>query len=460
MATINIYSERRRKLKTLLKEGLLIVPGNQESAMNYADNTYRFRQDSTFLYFLGIDVPNLSAIIDLEGEDYLFGDDLSVEDLIWTGQIKKIAEHAHNAGIEHVCHKLKFAEFIEHAKKKNRKIHFLPQYRESNKIELSKYLDISLGAINDHASIEAIKAVIKLRSIKDNYEIKELEKAAEIGYNMHVTAMKMAIEGESEQKIAGVIEGISLSQGAGVSFPTILSQRGETLHTHSHDGILKAGNMMLVDAGAESNTHYASDNTRTIPVNHKFTDRQKQIYNIVLQANNSARELAKPGKKYLEIHLAISKIIAEGLKEMGLMKGDMDEAVAKGAHALFFPHGLGHMLGLDVHDMENYGQIYVGYDDKTRPINQFGTGALRLGRELEKGFVITDEPGIYFIPELINQWRSTRKFENFINYAEVEKFIGFGGIRLEDDLLITENEAHIIGKRIPITPEEIFSIKK
>lgn len=458
LANNNIYSERRSKLKSILKNGLVIVLGNSEASMNYLDNTYRFRQDSTFLYFFGIDIPDLCAVIDLEGEDYLFGDDLSIDDLVWTGQMKKISEHAQGAGIEHVCNKLKLTEFIEHAQKRNRKIHFLPQYRNDNKIKLSKYLNIPFNTLNDHASIDAIKAIVKLRSAKDPFEIGELKKAAAIGYDMHVTAMKMAISGESEQKIAGIIEGISLSQGAGVSFPVILSQRGEILHNHAHNGILKAGNMMLVDAGAESNTHYASDYTRTTPINHKFSDRQKHIYNIVLAANNSAREMAKPGKTYLEIHLAVAKIIAEGLKEMGLMKGDMSEAVAKGAHALFFPHGLGHMLGLDVHDMEDYGQIYVGYDDEVRPVNQFGTGALRMGRKLEKGFVITDEPGIYFIPELIEMWQSTRKFEAFINYSEVDKYIGFGGIRLEDNLLITEKKAEIIGKRIPITIEEISAL--
>jgi len=294
-----------------------------------------------------------------------------------------------------------------------------------------------------------------MRSAKDGYEIEEIEKACEIGYNMHVTAMKMAKPGVLEQEIAGAIEGIALASGGGASFPTILTQNGQTLHNHDHSFRLEKGRLMIVDAGAESNLHYASDFTRTFPVGGKFSQKQLDIYNIVLKANNTAASLIRPGETFLSIHLKIAEQIAAGLKELGLMKGDVQEAVANGAHALFFPHGLGHMLGLDVHDMEDYGQIYVGYDEEIRPLDQFGTAYLRLGRRLQKDFVITNEPGIYFIPALIEKWYKEKINHNFINFDQVNKYLDFGGIRLEDNMLVTGTGARLLGRRIPINPEEV-----
>jgi Xaa-Pro aminopeptidase len=454
----SIYIERRQQLKRLLKSGIVLIPGNHEPAINYPANTYKFRQDSTFLYFFGIDLPDLFGIIDLEGDDFIFGNNLTVDEIVWTGQAKSIEDHAESAGVSKVLPTSKIESALIEAQNSKRTIHFLPQYRDDNRIALSEWLNLKPRDLNQHASIELIKSIVSLRSIKHPVEIEELRIAAEIGYKMHVTAMQLATEGRSEREIAGIIEGISLSYGNGTSFPIILSQRGEILHNHQHNGLLQKGNLMVVDAGAESPLHYASDFTRTTPVNHQFSPIQKSIYEIVLQANNTARELSKPGVQYLDVHIEAAKVIANGLKQLGLMKGDVEEAVRVGAHALFFPHGLGHMLGLDVHDMEDYGQIFVGYDDEVRPVNQFGTGYLRLGRRLQPGFVITNEPGIYFIPELMDQWKSSQNHSNFINYNEVEKLKTFGGIRLEDDMHITATGAEIIGKRVPITIEEIMSI--
>jgi Xaa-Pro aminopeptidase len=307
----------------------------------------------------------------------------------------------------------------------------------------------------DYTSLELIKHIVDMRSVKDAYELAEIEKACATGYEMHVTAMKMAKEGASEQKIAGTIEGIALAGGGGVSFPIILSQHGETLHNHDHSLTLKKGKLMLTDAGAETAMGYASDFTRTVPVGGKFTQKQKEVYEIVLAANNEATAMVKPGVRYLDVHLNAARVIASGLKDLGLIKGDVDEAVRHGAHALFMPHGLGHMMGLDVHDMEDYGQIYVGYDEETRPMEQFGTAGLRLGRRLQEGFVLTNEPGIYFIPALIEKWRKDYINTEYINFDKVMEYADFGGIRLEDDLLVTSEGAQILGKRLPITPDEV-----
>ncbi len=456
MFEAKIYTERRKKLKEKVSEGVILLLGNIDSPMNYLDNTFHFRQDSSFLYFFGLDFQQLAGVIDVDtGEEILFGNDVDMEDIIWMGPQVAFKENAAKVGIQQSHPFNKLFDTISEAIKKGRKIHFLPPYRGENKLLLQELLGISANKQSEYASLELIKAVIALRSVKEDCEINELIKAANAGYEMHVAAMKMAKAGVWEQKIAGTIEGISLAHGSVPSFPIILSQNGETLHNHDHSNILEEGRLMLVDAGAESTMKYASDFTRTSPVGGKFSQKQREIYEIVLAANNRATELAKPGTTYLSVHLEAAEVIASGLKALGLMKGDVKEAVKAGAHALFFPHGLGHMMGLDVHDMEDLGQIYVGYDDEIRPVNQFGTAYLRLGRRLEKGFVITNEPGIYFIPALIDKWKAEKINTDFINFEKVDQYRGFGGIRLEDDLLITANGSELIGKRIPITPEEV-----
>ena len=459
MFSKEIYINRRAALRQKVGSGLILLPGNLESPMNYPENTFHFRQDSTFLYFFGLDLSGMFGVIDVDNNyDYIYANDVEIEDIIWMGPQKSTSEQAFTVGVEVTAPLDKLGLTIDRAVKSGRRIHFLPPYRSENKILLCSLLGIKTCKLKDYASLALIQACVALRSIKDEAEIAEIESACAIGYEMHVTAMKMAQPGTAEQKIAGFIEGIALSRGTGTSFPTILTQNGETLHNHNHSFALEAGRLMIVDAGAESNGHYASDFTRTVPVGGKFSPRQLDIYNLVLAANNKAFSLTKPGVTYQSIHLETATVIASGLKELGLMKGDVVEAVAKGAHALFFPHGLGHMMGLDVHDMEDYGQIHVGYDDEIRPIDQFGTAYLRLGRRLQPGFVITNEPGIYFIPALIEKWEKEKINSEFINFGKVKEYIGFGGVRLEDDMLVTNTGARLLGDRVPINPEEVEDI--
>ena len=453
------YIQRRSALRSKIGSGLILVPGNQESPMNYPENTYHFRQDSTFLYFFGLDLPGMFGVIDVDQNlDLLYANDVEIEDIIWMGPQKSVAEQAFTVGVDVTAQLDKLGQTIERAIKSGRRIHFTPPYRADNQIQLSRLLGIRAYKLKQYASMEMVYAIVSMRSIKDADEIAEIELACATGYEMHVTAMKMTQPGTMEQKIAGILEGIALSKGTGTSFPIILTQNGETLHNHNHSFPLQDGRLMIVDAGAESNGHYASDFTRTIPVGGKFSQKQKDIYNIVLAANNTGFSLTKPGVTYQSVHLETARVIASGLKELGLMKGDVDEAVASGAHALFFPHGLGHMMGLDVHDMEDYGQIHVGYDDEIRPIDQFGTAYLRLGRRLQPGFVITNEPGIYFIPALIEKWEKEGINKEFINFDLAKSYLGFGGIRLEDDVLVTENGARLLGNRIPINPDEVEAV--
>ena len=456
MFNSDTYIARRQYLKQNISGGLILLLGNIDAPMNYTDNTYYFRQDSSFLYFFGLDFQRLAGVIDTEtGEEIIFGDDVDIEDIIWMGPQVSLKEKAASVGITRTEPYNNIYSIIEKATQSGRKIHFLPPYRAENKLLLGDLLGISAAKLKAYSSLELIKAIIALRSVKEDQEIAEIKKACAVGYQMHVTAMKMAKPSVWEQSIAGNIEGIAISGGGMVSFPVILSQNGETLHNHDHSKTLQNGRLMLVDAGAEIGSHYASDFTRTVPVSGRFTQKQREIYEIVLAANNRGRELTKPGSTYLSVHLAAAEVIASGLKSIGLMKGDVKEAVQNGAHALFMPHGLGHMLGLDVHDMEDLGQIYVGYDEETRPVDQFGTAYLRMGRKLQPGFVITNEPGIYFIPALIEKWKAEKINTDFINFDRLSDYLDFGGIRLEDDILVTETGSEIIGNRIPITPEEI-----
>ena len=457
MFSQEIYIQRREKLRKKFKTGLLLFLGNTEAPMNYPGNTYKYRQDSNFLYYFGLDHPGLAAVMDIEaGTDCIYGEDYTLDDVIWMGPQPTIAEMAEKVGVLSVHPLKELAATINTTLKHSRKIHFLPPYRANSILQLSNVLGIHPNFVKNYTSEKLINAVVSMRSIKEECEIAEIEKACNIGYQMHVASMKMAKPGVYEREIAGHIEGIALGSGGMVSFPVILSQHGETLHNHNHGDKLVEGKLMVTDAGAESEMHYASDFTRTVPVGGKFSKKQKEIYDIVLAANNRAIEIAKPGITYQSVHLEAARVITQGLKDLGLMKGDVDEAVRNGAHAMFFPHGLGHMMGLDVHDMEDLGEDYVGYDDEVSRIDQFGTAYLRLGRRLQPGFVLTVEPGIYFIPALIDQWKSEKINASFINYDKVEEYRDFGGIRIEDDLLITDKGARLLGKkRIPVTTEEI-----
>ena len=454
-----VYIDRRNRLKKEMKSGLALILGNSEASYNYPANTYHFRQDSDFLYFFGLDIPDFVGVIDIDNDkDYIFANDVDIEDIIWMGPQPLVKDLAAKVGVENTAPYTDLARFLNVAIQASRKVHFLPYYRGDRLVQLKQLLGFLTARAKDYVSQELIEAVVKLRSIKDEYEIKEIEKAVNIAYDMHTAAMKMCKAGVVEREIAGRMEGLSLSQGGPVSFPIILTINGQTLHNHYHGNTLTEGRMMIADAGAETTMHYSSDITRTTPVGGKFSQRQKEIYEVVLEANVKAIEAIKPGIEYRKIHLLACKVIAEGLKKLGFMKGDMDAAVKAGAHTLFMPHGLGHMMGLDVHDMEGLGENNVGYNETTKRATQFGTAYLRLGRELQTGFVLTVEPGCYFIPELIEQWKKEGTNAEFINFDKVEEYKGFGGIRIEDDILVTETGYRVLGKHIPKTVAEIEAI--
>jgi Xaa-Pro aminopeptidase len=454
-----VYTRRREELHKKLRSGIALFISNVEAPMNYPDNTYHFRQDSDFLYFFGLDLPGFVGLMDFDsGKDRLFGDDYDMDDIIWMGPQPIVKELANKCGITDCAPVAKLENTIKDALSKKRKIHFLPLYRAETKMTLAKMLKEHPCQINEHASVDLIKAVISMRSIKEKVEIDEIEKAVDIAYEMHVTAMKMCKHGVREQDIFGTIEGIALAKGGGPSFPIILSINGQTLHNHSHGNVLSRGKMMVTDAGAESNLHYASDITRTTPVGGKFNQKQKDIYEIVLKANTEAIKATKPGFSNRDLHLMACKIIVTEMKNLGLMKGDVDEAVEAGAHALFMPHGIGHMMGLDVHDMEALGENFVGYNDEVKRSEQFGTAFLRFALPYKPGHVFTVEPGCYFIPELIGKWTAEGKFKEFINYNKIEDYMSIGGIRIEDNILITEKGHKLLGKAIPKTVKEVESI--
>ncbi len=451
-----VYIDRRNRLKKELKSGIALFPGNVEASFNYPDNTYHFRQDSYFLYFFGLDHPGFAGVIDVDNDkEYIFGNDVDIEDIIWMGVQPKVVDRAAEAGISNTAPMNDLAVFLSNAIQAGQKIHFLPTYRGETVIQLSALLNKSNDEIKSGSSVELIKGVVTLKEVKDKYEIAEIDKAVDIAYLMHTTSMKMAMPGMVEQEIAGTIEGISLALGGPVSFPIILSMDGQTLHNHYHGNVLAEGRMMVTDAGAETQLHYASDITRTVPVGGKFNPRQTEIYQIVLDANMKAIGAIKPGVPYRDIHFLAARVIIDGLKQAGLMKGDTEAAVAAGAHTLFMPHGLGHMMGMDVHDMEGLGEDYVGYDESVSRSGQFGTAYLRLAKALKPGFVLTVEPGIYFIPALIDKFRDEGKFTDFINYGKVETYKDFGGIRIEDDVLVTADGHRVLGKPIPKTIAEV-----
>jgi len=454
-----IYTQRRARLKEQLQSGLVLFLGNEESPMNYPGNTFPFRQDSSFLYFFGLDFPSLAGVIDVdEDRDIVFGNDVDIEDIIWMGFQPSLKERAAKAGIKETFPLNQLEETVKSAIKKRKKIHHLPPYRPETELKLRRLLGIKPEETKKNASEELIKAVVAQRSVKIKEEVEEIEKARAVTYEMHAAAMKMAKPGVYEREIVGKMEGIILAAGFNLAFPTILTINGQTLHNHYHGNVLEEGRLLVNDSGAESSLHYAADITRTIPVGGKFTPKQRDIYEIVLNAQEAAIQSIRPDTKYRDIHLQAAKVIADGLKALGLMKGEMDEAVKEGAHALFFPHGIGHMMGLDVHDMEDLGEDYVGYDERTKRSDQFGIAYLRLAKELQPGNVVTVEPGIYFIPALIDKWKGEKKFTGFINYDKVEEYRDFGGVRIEDNILVTESGHRVLGQPVPKTPEEVEEI--
>lgn len=451
------YVERRNELKKLVGSGLIVLFGNNDSPANYPSNTYKFRQDSSFLYYFGLHRNGLVGVIDVDNDrEYLVGDEIDIEDIVWYGSVTSVAEMAEMTGVARTAAMRELPAIVESAKAQGEEVHFLPPYRFDNQIQIMDLLGIHPSQQKAAASLKLIAAVVKMRTTKTEEEIAELERAAEIGYEMHTTAMRLCRPGITEQYIGGMVDGIANAYGCMVSFQTIATQHGEVMHGNPSPAKLEAGRLMLVDAGAETNENYCSDNTRTTPVSGVFTQKQKDIYNIVVECHDHVLEVAKPGVKWWDVHFAVCRIITERLQQLGLMKGDVEESLKAGAHAMFLPHGLGHSMGMDVHDMEGLGQVYVGFDKEVRPSTQFGTNALRFGRRLQKGFVVTDEPGIYFIPALIDDWKKNGTNAQFLNFDKIDGYRDFGGIRIEDDVLITDEGCRFIGsKRIPYHVEDV-----
>jgi len=454
----NMYSDRRSKLRERMQSGLVLLLGNEECPVNYADNTYPFRQDSTFLYFTGIDRPGLAFVGDLDsGEWTLFGNDLTEDDIVWTGAMPTIKKYADRADVGATAPLADLKGALESAVKAGRQIHFLPPYRDEHRKKLCQ-LGIKGDGVDSGASVPLIMAVSEMRIHKTAYEVLEIERAVGTSLQMHLTAMAMARPGMSEAEIMAKVTEIALSSGGGLAFPVIATVKGHILHNHHYGNTLMSGQLFLLDAGAETDSHYAGDLSSTFPVDRRFTQKQKDIYNIVLASFLAAVDALKPGVNFMDIHLMAAKKIAEGLKALGLMKGDTDEAVAAGAHALFFPCGLGHLMGLDVHDMENLGEVYFGYEGREKS-TQFGLKSLRLGRELQEGFVLTVEPGIYFMPELTNMWRSKGRFKDFIAYDALDEYRDFGGIRIEENFLVTDGGCRRLGPAKPRTVDEVEGLR-
>jgi Xaa-Pro aminopeptidase len=447
MFSIDIYKERRQALKKSMGSGLILFLGNEEVGMNYKDNTYHFRQDSTFLYFFGLDKPGLAALINIdEDREIILGNEPTIDDIIWMGTQPSLSDIAAQTGIEKVEVLSSLDVLVKKSLASGRTVHYLPPYRSEAIVRLSEILAIPYSSVKERASVQLIKAVVAQRSYKSDFEVAEINKAVNISNEMHLAAMQYSKAGLTEKNVAGTIEGIALSAGGNIAYPVIYTVNGQTLHNHPTDNKLKKGQLVLCDCGAETEMHYAGDLTRTFPVDQKFTDIQKEVYEIVLKAEQAATHALKPGIRFLDVHTLACEHLVDGLKQLGLMKGDSSEAVSQGAHTLFFQCGLGHMMGLDVHDMEDLGEQYVGYSDDMMKSKEFGLKSLRLARKLAAGFVLTVEPGLYFIPELMDMWQAQGKLKDFINYDKLASFRDFGGARVEENFIITETGFQLLGE--------------
>jgi len=456
-----VYSQRRSVLKKNVGSGLILLLGNEESSMNYKDNWYPFRQDSTFLYYFGLDVPELAAVIDTEtGEEIIFGNELTIDDIVWTGPLPTVSEMAQTVGVEKTKPCSEIARHILAAVSSGRKVHFLPPYRPENKIKLAEWMKTFANNLEQMASVPLIKAIVSQRSYKEEREAAEMDKAVSISADMHLAAMRCTKPGMKEYEIVAKVKEVAHAANAGLSYGVILTVEGQTLHCHYHGNTIKEGQMILCDAGAENEMRYAGDLTSTFPVGKKFTSRQKEMYQVVLNAHETAVSMLTPGVLFRDVYLNASQKLVEGLISLDLMKGNAKEAVAAGAHAMFFQCGLGHMIGLDVHDMEDLGEPYVGYTDILKKATQFGIKSLRLGRALEPGFTLTVEPGIYIIPQLIDRWKSENKFTEYINYKTLDTYRDFTGIRVEENFLITKNGCRLLGKQLPKTIAELEAVRQ
>lgn len=464
MFSKEVYARRRQTLVAKMadsaaegKRGIALFIGNTEAPAQYKDNCYKFRQDSTWLYFFGIDQPLYAAIIDLDnGNETVFANDVEIGDIIWMGPQPSVASVAASVGVEKSAPYTDLNAAVAKVLAEGRPVHFVKPSRYYNTMKIASLLGCGTDEVAGKFSLALTKAIISMRLVKEDCEIEAIDDACDLGYEMHTVARNSIVPGIIEQEIVGKMDGVTLSKGWGVSFPTILTQHGETLHNHLHDKIIEPGKLMVIDAGAESNVHYASDFTRTYPTSGKFTAKQREIYQIVCDCNEFAFSMTRPGISYREVHLKTMHLMLEELRALDIVRGDVQDMVEAGIAGLFMPHGLGHNMGLDVHDMEDYGENYVGYDDDQRRSPQLGLGSLRMARKLVPGNVITDEPGIYFIPALIEKWKSEKTDQGFVNYQKLESYYDFGGIRLEDDVLVTADGARRLGKkRLPISPDDV-----
>jgi Xaa-Pro aminopeptidase len=459
MFAADLYQQRRQRLMQAVGSGLVLLLGHQASPINFAENLYPFHQDGSFLYFCGLNQPARVLLLDVDsGREVLFADETPAEALVWTGPVPTPAEQAARAGMDQTRPLEDLSPAIRSGKAGGRPIHYLPPYRPDQLIRLSQLLEIPLSAVASGASRVLIDAVVAQRSRKSPEEVAQIEAALAVTARMHIIAMQHSRPGVSEQEVVGAMAGVMTSMGARPAFAPIYSVRGEILHNPTHTHRMIRGDLTVNDSGAESCLHYASDITRSLPVGGRFSMRQKELYTLLLQVQQAAIDAVAPGTEYRQVHQLASLRLAEGLRQIGLLKGNPQEAVAAGAHALFFPHGLGHMLGLDVHDMESLGEDRVGYGSQMQRSTQFGLRSLRLARRLEPGFVITVEPGIYFIPALMDQWRTQGLHTHFVDYQRLEPYRGFGGMRLEDDLLVTESGRRILGPPIPKTVAEVEAL--
>jgi Xaa-Pro aminopeptidase len=459
MFSKEIYINRRNSLRNKIGSGLALFLGNDDSPMNFADNCYHFRQDSSFLYYFGLQHAGFAAIMDFdEGKDYIFGNDLTIDDVVWMGPQPTVKEMAHEVGVHHSGSMSDLMEMLRTARNKNRTVHFLPPYRAANKLKLFEWLDVHPNSAQSEASIDLIKAVVAQREVKSEEELVEIEKAVNTSVDMHVAAMKMVRAGIKEKDIANRVLEVAQKGAAGLSFATIATIHGETLHNHYHGNILKEGDLFLLDCGAETEMGYAGDLSSTMPVSHTFSDRQRSVYEVTLASHKAAVDMLKPGIPFMDVYYESARVIVDGMKSLGLMKGNTKDALVQGAHAMFFQCGLGHQMGLDVHDMEDLGEVYVGYDGQPKK-TQFGVKSLRLGKQLKPGLVLTIEPGIYFIPALMDMWRAEGRFTDYINYDKLETYKDFGGIRNEENFVITEDGCRMLGKQKPKTIEEVEAIR-
>jgi len=451
------FIQRRKKLrnefKKFKKSGLILITGNSEASMDYLDNTYDFKQDSTFRYYFGIDRADMFGLIDLTNDkDYIFGYDYTIDDIVWMGPQESLRDEATNFGIKNTGSYEDLKVFIKY--NNDKEVYYQPQYRGENIITLGELLNKTNDEIKDGSSKELCYAIANQRNYKSPEEIIEIEKAVNVTRDMHLRAMRTAKKGMKEYEVTANIQEVVLKNHCTNSFPTICSTNGQTLHNHYHGNTLESGKMLLIDSGAKSNSGYCGDMTTTFPVDEKFTPKQAEVYNILIDAYNHTESILRAGITYKEVHLSTCYKIIEGLKSLGLIKGDLDKAIENGVQALFMPHGLGHMMGMDVHDMENFTEVIVGYNGEEKS-TQFGLASLRLGRVLEDGFVFTVEPGIYFIPELIKKWKDEKINSEFLNFEKIEEYLDFGGIRYEGDYVIEDGKGRRLGLKMPKTVKEV-----